>query len=107
LQAAVESSYPGVEVSRLSAGKGTQDAGTIRRIILNAGAVVAVANGIADWLRLRHSIEVKIVCQDGTTVIAKSVSAATAEAVIVAALQDCEKRQVHEVAPEERRTSTA
>jgi|GEM_PF-6623476 len=96
LLAAVEGSYPGVEVSRLSPGRGTLDAGTILQIILNAGAVVAIAKGIADWLRLGHSVEVKIVCRDGTTVVAKSVSAPTAEAVILSALQECDKRQTAE-----------
>jgi hypothetical protein len=93
LQSEVESVSPGVAVSRLSDGRRTLDAGTIIQIVLNAGALVAIAKGIADWLRMHQGAEIKIECRDGTKVEAKTVTSATALSVIEAALRASEGKK--------------
>lgn len=93
LQSKVESVSPDVAVSRLGDGRRMLEAGTIIQIALNAGALIAVAKGIADWLRMRQGAEIKIECRDGTKVFAKTVTSATAQSVIEAALRASEGKK--------------
>ncbi|MGA2127067.1 MAG: hypothetical protein ABSG76_13040 [Xanthobacteraceae bacterium] len=68
---------PDVSVARRRSDPNTQDPGSILAVVLAAPAVVAVARGIADYIRLRRKARITIKC-NGQQVVVSNVSAADA-----------------------------
>lgn len=55
LTIALLNSSPGARVERAKPDGATQDLGTIVSIVITSGAALALARGLADWLRLRRA----------------------------------------------------
>ncbi len=70
-QALLDLGEPSLQVEREKRDAHTQDMGVTLVLLLGAPAAVAVAQGIADWLRRRHadaSIEIEV---DGARVVVR------------------------------------
>ena len=89
LERAVKSADPTARTSQ--AKPRFLDAGTILEIVLNAGALTVLAQGIAGWLRNRQTAEISVVRPDGTKVAGKRLTPDTALAAIEKALQEGEQ----------------
>jgi hypothetical protein len=70
-----------------------QDAGAIIGVILASASVTALAGGIADWIRSKNGVKVKVTCPDGPTVEAETIDGTTAVTVIEMFLKRCKQKQ--------------
>ena len=60
LEMALRSSAPGILTVRKKLDNSTQDIGTVVGVVITSSAAVALASGLADWIRLRKaSITIK------------------------------------------------
>jgi predicted GTPase len=55
LEDVIRRSQEDIVVTRRKSDSGTQDIGTIVSVVITSGATLALAKGIADWIRLRKS----------------------------------------------------
>jgi hypothetical protein len=78
--------------SRETDGSGKQDAGVIIGVILASASVTALARGIADWIRSKNGVKVKVSCPDGTMIAVETIDGTTAVAVIEQALKYCQEK---------------
>jgi hypothetical protein len=103
LEACLKGFHQSVEAERTGAGKGTQDAGAVIGVVLSSAAIVAVARGIAAWLRMRQSAELVVECKkSGVKVSAKRLTATTAQSAIEATLAACQEMEATETSKNEK-----
>jgi hypothetical protein len=81
-------SGPEICVERRRADLNAQDPGSILAIILAGPAIVAVAKGIADYIRLRRSAKITIKCK-GHQVVVSNVSASDAAEIARLITEKC------------------
>jgi hypothetical protein len=77
----IRKATPSVSVSRHKIDGSTMDLGATLAVILSSGAALAVAKGIADWLRKRQTASV-IITKSGHEIVkvdAKNISDFTVE----------------------------
>ena len=86
LRGQLERSSPGVAVSQRRERQTTQDLGTVLGVVLGAEAVVAVAKGIAAFLRAHQGASIDIKTEDGR-ILAKGITSTTALAIVQEALR--------------------
>jgi len=65
LASALAEEEPSVSITQRRANESTMDLGATLAILLSSGAVIAIAKGIADWLRRRPEVILKITLPDG------------------------------------------
>jgi hypothetical protein len=79
LEQAVLETDPSITTKRESSDRTHQELGTILTIVLGARAVVALANGIAEYLKLRRQTSIRIKCGDGELVASNVTEKQAAE----------------------------
>jgi hypothetical protein len=62
---------PSVSTELIREEGNAQDLGSILAVLLGAKAVVVVAKGIVDYLKLRRSASIRIKCKGGEVIAAK------------------------------------
>jgi hypothetical protein len=84
LRDAIRDEAPHAQVEQRRDDQESQDFGATLAIVLAGPAVVAIAKGIADWLRRHHGVTIEITTPD-KKVIAQNVTARNVVEIINAA----------------------
>ena len=84
LREALRNEVPGIEVQQLRENSENQDFGATLTIVLAGPAIVAIAQGIKQWLIRQHGVTVEFTTPEGK-VIAKNVTANNVVEILKAA----------------------
>ena len=83
LRDALRYEVPASEVQQLRDNKENQDFGATLAIVLAGPAIVAIAQGIADWLNRQHGVTLEVTTPEGK-VIATNVTASNVVEILKA-----------------------